>query len=195
MAATYDPSIPAANNRPSQDQPKMQSNFLSLNQQFGRDHDGLDTASSNYGFHKQSSYIAAGDPAQSTSVAKVYSKNVGSRTELFMRMNDVSPPDVIQLTNTVLAPPVAFTPRGYSFLPGGVIIQWGQATVSDGTFVDFTSGTGRAFPNNCFVVVAQVQNPGTNPPFSVTTYNVSPGGFNVRANFPSLSISYIAIGN
>ncbi len=67
-----------------------------------------------------------------------------------------------QLTSNIQ--PLAST-NGYTYIAGGLIVQWGQITSTASTFQTLTFSTNnKAFPNNCFAVFTQPY--GSNTPAS-----------------------------
>jgi hypothetical protein len=135
---TYNQDIPDGPNNPSTDQPNMKTNTNSIYDLLGGDStvDMIGFGDSNGGWHRKITYVNQGsNPGSSAGQYVVYSKQSGGESELFAQKDATSTP--IQLTKKV---PLAST-SGYSYLPGGILIQWVQRT-STGAFswpVAFTS--------------------------------------------------------
>jgi hypothetical protein len=101
------------------------------------------------GLHIKSTYPAGSRPSTTSGQIALYSKAVTGGTALFaVRDNKTS--SEVQLTTPLGTAPVVAQP-GYSFLPGGILIQWGIALVIYGkvplnTFVTFPT----PFPTGVF---------------------------------------------
>lgn len=86
--------------------------------------------------------------------------------------------------------------NGYQVLPGGMIIQWGSASIGgDQTPVSFPI----AFPNNCFSVVLCDRTDPNSPAGSirimgVQQYSLTTTGFIARLEVGTDGIFYQAIG-
>lgn len=140
----YNINIPFATNSPSTDQPKMEENTNSINTLIQQDHFGFNgefNANPNSGgWHTLLHMVdQVTDPASSiTNVGQLYARNVtfNGKTDvaLFYRTGTVigSANSITQITapkNTVGAT------NGYTFLPGGIILQWGVEAVPTGQHV------------------------------------------------------------
>ncbi len=135
MSFTYTTGIPAAGNNPSVDQPNMQTNTNSINSILAVDH--FTFADGNAGRHQYVRMPVGSIPAMSASQAGFYAKTANGFAQLFFT-NGVSGNEY-QLTraNTTNfasfstnlpygAPPATFTQNGgWTFLPGGMLLQYG----------------------------------------------------------------------
>lgn len=183
MSYPIDTTIPAANNFPGDDQPKIQANFASINGYLSVDH--VNPGDTNNGFHKKVTFNAPiADPATPLdNSAYLYTKLINTVPQLvFLNKNG----------NTTSA-----TANGSVTLFGGLILKWGVYVGGSGT-VTFPT----AFPNNCFAVLMQPI--GTNASIIndyVYVANVNPSGFTAtgtrRTQLQSNSVNayYFAIGN
>jgi hypothetical protein len=89
---TFDPSTPQANQRISDSQPIIQTNFAQTNTVFGVDHITF-TAASNRGWHNQSTYPEqAVVPAAGADRGEVYTKDKAGITELYYRYDNSATP-------------------------------------------------------------------------------------------------------
>lgn len=125
---------------------------------------------------------AANDPAAIADTYILYCKDdSGGDPELF-GIDESS--NIIQFTNGA---PTAANP-GSVFLPGGLIMKWGSATVGSGvTAIAYSS----AFPNNVYSIVLQSINTAT------STYSYGANalvGITLNAS-AALTYHYIAIGD
>lgn len=137
--------IPGANDAFSVSQPQIQTNFNTINAGFGQDHVTWS------GFHKQSTYVAGAGGSTSSSGQVVeyansvtYANGAGTFSELFFKRDGVS--TAVQMT-TGPGNPVA-SANGVTYLPGGLILQWGQLVVPAGGSNTFSFPV--SFPNQCF---------------------------------------------
>ncbi len=122
---TYNPNIPQAADIPSQSQGELLTNFKQLNTIFDVDHVPFnDVTVANRGKHDQSTYIELTDsPGTAANEVAVFSKEVGGITRLFLQQEGIAPAgDDIQLSGT--DPIIAVS--GHTFLPGKILLQWGQ---------------------------------------------------------------------
>jgi hypothetical protein len=200
MSITYNTGIPDGPNNPSNDQPLMKVNTDAVNTFVGIDHVGFNVGTGVSGFHNKSTYVdQAGDPGNVASSAQVYAKKVtysgspaGTGIELIMKKasNDpINPNGIIQLTDNQLG--VSASTNGYSFLPGGLIIQWGTMNVvADNTAYTFPT----AFPNNCFAVTLQLKNNSATV-HSQQVQSLNNSGFTIRCDYANKFVMFIAIGN
>lgn len=80
---------------------------------------------------------------------------------------------------------------GKTFLPGGLILQWGvNGAISNGASVSFSS----AFPNACFGVQVTINTASTLSPVGINGFSTT--GFTFRTTAAgSVPITYLAIGN
>lgn len=85
---------------------------------------------------------------------------------------------------------------GKSFLPGGIIVQWGVVNISPGT-ITFTSIGFQNFPNSCFMIQLTSNAVGVgNTPLAVgTNGGFSNSQFNYAGTAGSRSVNILAIGN
>lgn len=135
MTLPYNVNIPFATNDPSVDQPDMEENTNTINTFVQQDHLGFNNQfngnANSGGWHTNIHMIDQGagfDPARITSVGQLFAKEVTlngfTDTALFYRTgtNVGFANSLTQITapkNTVTGS------NGYTFLPGGMIMQWG----------------------------------------------------------------------
>ncbi len=184
----------------AQDQPLMEENnkyyahTLIVDHQIGDASPGLTggrtDATAKEGYHKVIHYVTnAVDPGVIANVGQLYTKVVGADVALFYE----SALGVIQQLTANITP-VAAT-NGKSFLPGGLIIQWGSAgATADATVVAFNT----AFPNNLYSCVVSHTSAGAAEATGnvVSAASKTLNGFTLRVTGTgSASYSYIAIGN
>jgi Putative tail fiber protein gp53-like, C-terminal len=200
MSFSYNNQIPVAPNNPSADQPGMLTNAQSINSIIAVDHIGFNT--NNGGYHTVIHFSnQAADPPNIAGVGQLYTKSAGNPSQPALFYRPPTSAAGIQLTNLLL--PVANT-NGYTFLPGGLIFQWGTVTTA---FSGSSSRTGGVvfssanvgFPSNCFNVQATLS--GTSGHADTLQINsVSAAGFSWQfTSVPNTTsytgFSWVAIGN
>jgi len=180
---------PLSGNILAVDQPLMRANFQYLTATLGTDHQiALNDMSnaSGEGYHKEIHFVQqGGDPGAIATIGQLYTKAISGDTCLFFKTGA----GLIQQLTTPVSP--ANATSGTSFLPGGIMIQWGTNTpASDPQTVTFN----QAFGANAFAVIATpITNAHTSCTVQVT--NITSTTFDFRTGNPSKNpIYYIAIG-
>lgn len=127
---TYTRDIPDGPHNPSVDQPDMKTNNNSIDDIIEIDHYSFNDNLG--GYHKQVDLVNKASPYLTP--AGVGSVLLSDFNEWIFTNASLSPAG-IQMTSSA-APPVNLT-RGSSFLPGGIVIQWGSGvTIAGGVFND-----------------------------------------------------------
>jgi hypothetical protein len=141
---SYFPSIPAANDDPSVSQGQIQTNFGTLNSAFNLNHVPLGTGTGQAGKHNFVEMpIQGSTPTTIAGEGSAYTlTETGSQLAY---VADANTTDVYQLTRTIhgsyalfadntnyqpLSAPKPSVNGGWTFLPGGLLLQYGQATDS-----------------------------------------------------------------
>lgn len=180
-------TIPAANDRPSDDQPLMQSNFANINSYLKVEH--TDPAAVNAGRHKQVTFNSNNPPSVPTSPPVLFTNNVdgagnglpGGLAEMFFYSGAAS-----ASSNSYRA-----TPNGSTMLLGGIILKWGSAGAIGGGGFSFAT----AFPNNCFSVIVVGSSTLYTGGFVVSSKSNSGAVITRTSGSGSTGYYYIAIGN
>ena len=130
--------VPDAPNDPSADQPKMKINNNSIDSALAVNHNGFNVADT--GKHKYIQIPTDANPGGVTGGSEIllYNGFDVQRNLYFIPPNTAVPGGAIQMTRNE-AP--NYTANGFSWLPGGVLIQWGSTTA-----VQSSSSTVVAFP-------------------------------------------------
>jgi hypothetical protein len=200
----YISNVPLSNQSLGQTQPTINNNFTVLNTNMGADHVDFTFAAppgGNGGRHNTVTMIQqSGDPAAVSSAPILYSKLSNAVDEIFMRRASGDGGQVVQMTTAKVVPSVnvaqaiaggGTTSGGSSFLPGGVVIQWGTLSgVGNGGVVPF-AGT---FPTACFGVTLTVQDPGASTKI-LNVRSTSTTNFTVNLSSGTIAGFYFAIGN
>lgn len=123
---TYTDDIPFASHNPSTDQPKMQVNTNSIDNLIAVDHFSFND--NNGGLHKKVSLVNIAGPFLTP--GGVGSVLYGSNNDWIFTNASLAGAG-IQMT-VGAKPPIALA-NGSSFLPGGILIQWGTGATVVGT--------------------------------------------------------------
>lgn len=195
----YIPNVPLSNQSLGQTQPTINTNFTILNTNMGSDHvdfTNIAPPSGNGGYHNKSTLVQQGsDPTAVSGADILYSKSVTypgpvSFTELFLRRASGDGGAIIQMSNNT---PVASS-KGFTFLPGGILLQWSTGTASTGG----TANTFQVpFPTACWGVTLSIQSSSVSSLHSVwcSTNPPSTTAFTAKSDGGSLAIFYFAVGN
>ncbi len=133
----YTRDIPSGDNNPSVDRPNITQNTNSNDSLIAEDHYGYNV--SNGGFHKQARMPAGSLPTgRIPNSGTIYVKSLGNR-QLFYVNDDTSNEYQITRVSNTNFPTFAQNP-GWTFLPGGLLFQYGVSTSSnnDGPNADVT---------------------------------------------------------
>jgi len=192
---TYNLGIPAAGNNPSTDQPNMQTNNDANDTIWNVDHYGFNL--SNGGYHQQATFTQSGG-IPSTAAANLgvlYVKSDGSTSQIYYSPDASG--DEYQLTVCTSAnystfgnstSYIANHSGGWTFLPGGLILQYGVRS-SSGSSGSVTYP--RTFPTATYNV--QLTPTGSSA-LSGATSSYSTSGFNYNVSSAVSSFRWIAIG-
>lgn len=191
MASPVYTDRPQAGNILSNSQVDLRNNFNYLDVALARDHNiaYADAAADvTQGYHVKVSYKAQGsvDPGLPTS-ADSFSYSFGGN----QYWKNATTASGVQMTNTNVGSPVNAT-NGYTFLPGGLMIQWGQGTSSAN--INFPL----AFSSAPFSVTANVLSAGNTLAVQINTVSSTQFSYNVFKNsggtMAGIIFSWMAIG-
>jgi hypothetical protein len=184
----YNQNIPVSTDKLSSSQVDINNNFTAIKTFVDVDHvdfsDGV-----KQGMHQKITFPISAAPAVSLAgYIGLYGKNDGSGNPQIY-VNNVAPALQIPMTSANLATP------GWTYLPSGIILQWGSATINNGTVVNFNM----AFPNTCFSVqLTCLYNGHQNLPCVNTVSTTGFKGYGQRltgGTFENTPVYYLAIGN
>lgn len=185
--ATYTANVPVSGQSLGSSRPIINSNFSAIQTTFDENH--VDFNDSHAGAHKHADLLSqASNPNPATGLVSHYSKDVSGVTEWFFQKENSG--QAIQMSNGT----VSVGSSGYTFLPGGLILQWGSTNLT--AVVTFP----KVFPNSVF----SVQFTGISSSSAISSLTAwiqgSPttSGFFPKAFYQgagSVSATYIAIGN
>lgn len=170
MSSAYQPNIPTGTVNLDQDYLNIQGNFQQLDTSFGENHVpfSVDSVDNPAGYHTEINFVPFSTtatnppnnyplsptaiPTVTTGFGQLFSSEINdgfnSDTALFFLTGGNR---LQQLTSNIV-PSLAI--NGYTFLPGGILLQWGRKTVATGTGTVTFATNNIAFPNNCWNVIA-----------------------------------------
>ena len=181
----YKKDIPGASDILSTSQDDIKNNFNTADTSFAINHSAFTVATADAGKHLYCTLIEQTAPTTVANEVSLYSKEEDSVSTLFLRHESAG--TEVQLS--VAAANVVASAQGSSYLPGGVIIKWGNGVAK--TAVTF----GVAFPNNCWSVTATTGPAAeTRTSGAIYTTSISKTGFNT-VDEHTWGFQYIAIGN
>jgi hypothetical protein len=139
---TYTTAIPGSGDNPSVSQGPMAVNCTSIANLIAIDHFGFNNNQG--GYHNiihQPFQSPSVDPAPLAGIGQTYVKTVGSDQQLFYESGNGV---ISQITSPFTPLPAT---NGFSYLPGGILIQWGLATTASGSTITFPTAFSTAVYN------------------------------------------------
>lgn len=121
---SFTPGIPASGQSLGSSRTQVLNNFAVLRSTVATNH--IDVNNAGAGKHNLSEYVAqAQAPATTTGEVAMYCRSVSGTSQLFLQQeNQLAAATDIQMSR--LDKGILNAQTGYSFLPGGLIIQWGR---------------------------------------------------------------------
>lgn len=158
----------------------------------------IDVNLSGAGKHNLAEFVEqATAPATSVDECALYAKQAQSVAQLFLQKEGqlAGAPDV-QMSR--LDKGVNAALAGWTFLPGGLIMQWGSCGVVNGAFTTiYTAQGGVAFTTNTYSVMLTVDDPGS-PESPITSFTTQASTFTATEfqghTNRSITLRYLAIG-
>lgn len=125
----YNPNVPTGLIALNQDYQNIRNNFTQLNTTYGTDHIPYDNTTSQNGYHKVVHMVPnVGNPAAVAGIGELYCRTVNdginNDQELFYQTGAGR---VILLTRNFVP---TVTANGATFLPGGLILNYGRIAIS-----------------------------------------------------------------
>ena len=205
--AVYQPGIPTGTVKLLSDYLNVQQNFQAANDVFGVDHTTLDNATPQKGYHTDVHFIPQTITLPATSLpstpgygqlfTQTLNDGSASSQQLFYQINNGVSDLVIPLTRNFL-PAVgtngSFPNNGYTFLPGGFILQWGKTPSALTSYPVVLASQGNInFTTNAYSVQATFGTVSTVNSPTITA--IGPTGFTISwANGTSANTYWTAIG-
>jgi len=188
MGISYYPTKPAANDKPTNDQAPMQTNFASIQTLIDVDH--VDFANANYGMHNWVQFPSTYTAGTTVAIPRIFTNTVdgagntlpGSLAQFFAYNAGTAG----QCSSNYVS-----KQQGSVLLFGGIILKWGTvAAASNGTtYSVFTP----QFPNACFNVQVTINIASTLQNIGINGFSQT--GFTFRTSGGAVPITYFAIGN
>jgi hypothetical protein len=231
MASNFQPGIPTGTVPLDVDYQNLQGNFQQLDTSFGVDHKKFSDTSGFNGYHTvihlaNNSTTSSGNnnfppvvPTPVVGTSELYSSrsNDGISADSNLTFQSANGLNVLLTRNFLPLPvPNPSAPNtapafGKTFLPGGMIMQWGVITIAPGAtkmyptnpYLFNTNANNITFPNNCFIIFPVLNivaggKTGTTNVIAIDPSTVTNAGFKyqfvVTAN-NFASFSWLAIGN
>lgn len=188
---TFTSGVPTTGQTLGQTRDIIRNNFTNYFNVVSQDH--ISPNATGEGKHNKSTYVAQTvDPVTALNEIAEYSKNASGIIQGFLAPSNAGTP--IQMTR--LDTGALNNSNGYSFLPGGLIIQWAAlSAISNNQEVTFPI----AFPTACFVVVpggGRSASSSTQPTINFDQHTLTRTGFNTAIiGTQPINYYYIAIGN
>jgi hypothetical protein len=195
MPSLYQPGIPTGTVDLDVDYLNLQNNFSQANTTMGVNHYPFDDGTVNNGKHKFVGMPVTTTPATAVNEGALYFKTIASGTALFMVRDNNLGTDV-QLT-TASVGNVNSSSRGYTWLPGGLFMQWGTvASPGSSGSVTFSAGGGVAF-TSIYNIQLAARNDGSHSAFSYWIDGAPTAtGFSYRGSTSgSQTLYWVAIGS
>jgi len=181
---TFDSSKPQPGIILSSGRVVTQANFAGVETYIARDHVSLDANSADSGKHKALRLTEQAAPATLVNEMGLYAKDTGTQPDLFVR-RELSGTEIQMTTGDPLK-----AANGYSFLPGGLVIQWGKmpSVSKHGTALTFP----KEFTTTCYSLTLT-----TFDAFEVAMINtLSKTGANIKQHdSTNRAVYWIAIGD
>lgn len=193
----YERDIPATANNPSVDQPDMRDNTNHIDDIISVDHYSFNN--NNSGWHKQVTLPVASPfaaPPSTINQGVFYTNTANSATNVFYKNDGVA--DQYQMTRTNAANFATFGTYtnynglnfgGWTFLPGGLLYQYGRRVCVNGDTITFPIPFANASEYSISVVRVQGNTGSTWGANTLTTT-----GFNVSTDGGSSTYLWTAVG-
>ena len=163
--SSYQPGIPTGLVNLDVDYQNIQNNFQQLDTTFGIGHTLFSNNTAQNGYHRNiqmipNSTTASNPPNNQPVIApaaipgygQLFSAEINDGINIDTALYFLSGGNrLTELTRNFSPSAIS---NGYTFLPGGIIIQWGinNTAVPSGSNTTFTQNFNIPFPNNCFFV-------------------------------------------
>lgn len=187
----YQPNIPTGQVNLDVDYANLQNNFQQLDTTFGVDHTTFSNATSQNGYHTAIHLISQATPTPTAGVGIVTNNivNDGIDTdEILYFLTEKN--KLLQLTRNFVPTKAA---NGSTFLPGGLILNWGRFTrgtswPGSSTALNFSGGNQNYPSSNYGVLVSLTGTPGPSSG-DVAIVSISNTGFVWNTNISSSALT------
>ncbi len=202
--STFTPGIPTTGQSLGITKQPIQDNFTTINTTLSVNHVAMNSL--DQGKHKFCTFpsqgtSSAGSPATGVNEMNLYSRIQtgldGNQPNLYLQYGPKAAGQADVLLTRVIGP-VANT-NGYSWIAGGLVLQWGTISPLAGTGTVNFATLNIAFPQNCFNVIATLSptSPPTTNAQAISVYNLNTSGFSYNYSGGSAynRFYWFAIGN
>jgi len=196
LKMTFTPNIPQSGQSLGQTRDAIRNNFANYNTVISVNHVAPNNAGQ--GKHTFAEFVLqAQSPATAASEVAIYSRTLNGQPQLCLqKQNQLAAAADIQMSR--LDAGIKAATAGWTFLPGGMIMQWGTTGAVNGAFTTtYTTQGGIAFSTNTYLVLLTVADPGapSNPitSFTVDSTAYQPTTFSGHTN-RAITLNYFAIG-
>lgn len=191
---TYTPGYPPDGSSLGQTKAVIRNNLDGTFQTLGVDHvnNNGQPGSNPAGYHTVAHMVPqATDPAAITGFGQLYSKTLTFNSTNDQALFWETGQGLIQQLTTNITPLAAQT--GYTFLPGGIILQWGVTTSTGSSTPVLFPFT---FPAAAFSAVAtRHQNSSSDTSYGITSLVTTGFTFTANSSASGIIIFWFAIGN
>lgn len=179
---SYQPGIPTGTINLDVDYINIRDNFTKADTSFGTDHVPFSSGTLQNGYHTSIHF----NPISTTitnppnnmppngyttvpGIGQLFGSEINDGNSIDTALFSLTGNGILtQLTSNFL-PVIA--PNGYTYLPGGLILQWGRVnSITNGTVTFATAN--KSFPNSCFGVWTTAFWVGATVPSGVATVNI-----------------------
>jgi len=196
LKMTFTPNIPQSGQTLGNSQSQVLNNFTNYFNTMSVNH--VAPNNSGAGKHNLAELVVqAQSPATAAAEVAIYSRSPSGTADLYLQAQS-------QLANATdikmsrLDAGIKAGGPGWTFLPGGMIMQWGSCGVVNGAFTTiYTAHGGIAFTTATYAVFLTVYDPGAPsnpiPSFTVNGGSLTSTQFGGTTN-RALTLNYLAIG-
>jgi hypothetical protein len=151
---TFQPSIPQPGDLLSKSQLDLLNNMGALNAAFGIDHTPFSVAT-NSGYHKAIHMIPQEVPLAVTGIDQLFSQKFDDGYANDTMLYQLTGGNLLTQLTRNIAPKA--NDNGYTYLPGGFILQWGFInTPPTSSYQTLTFSTNNIkFTSNCYLILTQ----------------------------------------
>lgn len=182
---TFTPNIPASGQTLGQTRDDIRNNFTNYNDTISVNHVAPNATGA--GKHKFVQMPEQGTaPATAVNEMALYTRELSGRSTLYLRQENSG--SSIQMSGVT---PALSGNNGYTFLPGGFLIQWGTHAIASGSTA---TSIGISFPILFLATNSVVVTPSENRNTWITFVGTTQFTVNLSAAMPNSSIKWMAIG-
>jgi|SRR5690606_12254632 len=195
----YNNSIPQSTDFLSQSQQDILNNFSQLDTSMAVNHFAFSNTTANNGKHTYVEMVNSAIPALSDEQGTLYTKKVDAESQIFFSPDDTGREYLmtkfIESEFATFATNTNYTGSlfgGWSFLPGGLLLQYGRTNSSTASTINVTFPV--EFPNSVFFINVSpldslVRDASVQTGYTTTAFSIS------KTLLQNYSAFWVAIGN